>query len=73
MEQSDKAKSAMSMTFEWHKHKQPMTFDVRQIPNKHAGYTTLLWIPSHHGIECNVDADAYFQVAATIALIWLNT
>ncbi len=43
------------------------TAGLRCMLNKRAGKTTLLWIPGHHGIAGNEEADAYANQAAAIA------
>ncbi len=42
------------------------TADLRRMLNKRAGKTTLFWIPSHHGVAGNKEADACATKAATI-------
>ncbi len=42
------------------------TTGLRRMLNKRAGKTTLLWIPGHHGIAGNEEADAYAKQVAAI-------
>ncbi len=42
------------------------TADLRSMLNKRTGKTTLLWIPSHHGIAGIEEAGAYSKQAAAI-------
>ncbi len=44
----------------------PDTSDLRCMLNKRAGKTTLLWIPGHHGIVDNDEADACAKQASAI-------
>ncbi len=42
------------------------TAGLRRMLNKRAGNTTLLWIPGHHGIASNEEADACAKQAAAV-------
>ncbi len=42
------------------------TADLRRMLKERAGKTTLLWIPGHHGIAGNEEADACAKQAAAI-------